>query len=160
MLVKFGKLSPVTKYLMKEIVIVKVKTSHLSNSSQHVAEMDIFNEYYKAKVPFEPQWLQLLKACECESIIGCLFEGYLAKLFNFKVDFRPSRIMRTPDLNDVTPFIQANSKQTKKEIHKAKSDLQQRWKTAIFECYEKDEFTRMFREYVQRFVDRFEPLTK
>ena len=56
-LVKFGKLSPVTKYLMKEIVIVKVKTSHLSNSSQQPEVDIIFNEYYKAKVPFEPQWL-------------------------------------------------------------------------------------------------------
>jgi len=79
-----------------------------------------------------------------------------AKLFNFKVDFRRSRIIRTPDLNDVTPLIQANSKQTKREIQKAKSDLQQRWKTAIFECYAKDEFTNMFRKYVQRFVNRFE----
>ena len=121
----------------------------------------IFNEYYKAKVPFEPQWLQLLNACECESMISCLFEEYLAKLFNFKVDFCPSRIMWTPDLNDVTPFIQANSKkQTKRETQKAKSDLQQRWKPAIFECYEKDEFTNMFRKYVQRFVNRFEPLKK
>ena len=83
-----------------------------------------------------------------------------AKLFNFKVDFRRSRIIRTPDLNDVTPLIQANSKQTKREIQKAKSDLQQRWKTAIFECYAKDEFTNMFRKYVQRFVNRFEPLKK
>ena len=45
MLVKFGKQSRVTAYLMKEIMIVKVGTSQLTISSQHVAESDTIFGY-------------------------------------------------------------------------------------------------------------------
>ena len=158
MLVKFGKQSRVTAYLMREIMIVKVGTSQLTISSQHVAESDtIFSEYYKAKVLFEPQCLQLLKACESQFIISCVFEGFLAKLFNFKVDFHPPRTIRTPDLKEVTPFVQGNNKKrTNKDVKKEKSDLQQRWQNAIYECYEKDEFTSVFRTHIQQFVKRLD----
>ncbi|CAG8551808.1 4013_t:CDS:1 [Paraglomus brasilianum] len=161
MLVKFGKQSLVTKHLMREIIMVKIATSQSTNSPQHAAESNtIFNEYYKAKVPFEPQCLQLIKTCSSDFIVKCVFEGYLAKLFNFKVNFHPPRTARAPDLKEVTPFMQANSKKrTNKHVKKEKSDLQQEWQNVLYECYHgKGEFTDVFRTQIHKFIKRLDSL--
>ncbi|CAG8481189.1 10273_t:CDS:2, partial [Paraglomus brasilianum] len=51
----------------------------------------IFNEYYKAEVPLKAKFLPLFEKCQNDSVIKCLFDGYLAKLFGFKVDYQPTK---------------------------------------------------------------------
>src|SRR6185436_1378855 len=110
MLAKFGADSRIATYLMNEITTARIMKAKLHESNRSLAlssasldtlwqELNtVFNVYYKAGVHFESLLLSLFKTCPEEAVISCLFEGYLAKLFGYKVEFQPSRLDEIPPL--------------------------------------------------------------
>ena len=157
MLVKFGADSRIATYLMNEITAARIGKAklHESNRSLVLSSASIetlwqelntlFNAYYKAGVHFAPQLLFLFKTCPVEAVIACLFEGYLAKLFRYRVGFQSSRVDEIPPLQ-VTPL----SHRKRKTIHEARME----WWHAIRYCHLNDEMTVIFRRQYNRFLQR------
>ncbi|CAG8632841.1 4932_t:CDS:1 [Paraglomus brasilianum] len=155
MLAKFGADSRIATYLMNEITAARIWKAKLHESNRSLvlssASIDIlwqesntvFNAYYNAGVHFEPQLLSLFKTCPEEAVIACLFEGYLAKLFEYRVGFQPSRVDEIPSLR-VIPL----SHRKRKTTHEARME----WWHAIRYCNLNDEMTTKFGRQREKFL--------
>ncbi|CAG8475474.1 8401_t:CDS:2, partial [Paraglomus brasilianum] len=154
MLVKFGADSSVSRYLMGEITTARIGKAKLHESNSTLALSNasidngwqelsnIFNVYCMEGVPIESQFLPLFRTCPEEIPIRCLFERYLAKLFELRVEFQPSRVDEIPPLQ-VTPFTHST--------HRASDEARTEWLHEICSCYQNDEMTATFRHQLERF---------
>jgi len=98
---------------MKEVTSVRIAITLMADIPTQQVPSDltsvrwpdsitIFNEYYKAKVPLKANFCFY---SESDSVIKCLFDGYLAKLFGFKVDYSPPRTVCVPVLSSIDPVV-------------------------------------------------------
>ncbi|CAG8676599.1 10356_t:CDS:1, partial [Paraglomus brasilianum] len=110
----------------------------------------IFNEYYKAKVPLKAKFLPLFEKCQSDSVMKCLFDGYLAKLFGFKVGYRPPRTVCIPVLSSVDTVVQRTSKKRKANT-KAVKKVKQKWLEQAVELNKEIENGK-FKESLQKFM--------
>ena len=107
---------------MKEVMSVRIAITPSSLGWQDA--IAIFDEYYKAEVPIKAKFLSLFEKCQSDSVIECLFEGYLAKLFGFKVDYQPPGTVCVPVLRSVDPLVsimpkrRGNARKARKEKEK------------------------------------------
>ncbi|CAG8568944.1 5828_t:CDS:2 [Paraglomus brasilianum] len=158
MLVKFGTKSRVTRYLMKEIITAHIGKAKLIKFYPSLAssvlmdfrwqELDyIFNTYCMAGVPFEPEFLPLVKTCPSDTVIKCLFDGYLSRLFGFKVEFTLSRVDQLPIFN-IIPFTHREHNASS-EANKEKVE----WLNAI-NCNQYEPITDTFRRHLEKFRSR------
>ena len=153
---------------MKEVTSVRIAITLMAEvPSQQVPSdltswrwpedsITIFNEYYKAKVPINAKFLILFEQCQSDSVIKCLFDGYLAKLFGTKVNYQPLRTVRVPVLSSVDPVVQKTSKKRKantKVAKKEKGELQRKWLEQIFEVNKVSENEKL-KEYLQKLMQR------
>ncbi|CAG8475451.1 8400_t:CDS:1 [Paraglomus brasilianum] len=157
MLAKFGVDSRIATYLMSEITAARIWKTKLHESNRSLvlssASIDtlwqelntVFNVYYKSGVHFEPRLLSLFQTCPEEAVITCLFEGYLAKLFGYKVEFQPSQVDEILPLQ-VTPFTHGK--------RRASDEARMEWWHAIRYCNLNDEMMVIFRRQHKRFLQR------
>ncbi|CAG8515032.1 10544_t:CDS:1 [Paraglomus occultum] len=105
---------------------------------------DILDEYYAANVPFDRSLFPLFKECLRTKPISYLFEGYLAHLFEFKVQSQTFLISNIPEVDALMSPMQTK-------------ELKQLWVKDIRKWFNSGELVNgEFRRQITEFITLYD----